>query len=112
MSITDKALNDLAELVGYEVCRREVGSQYFELLSPRRIFDGMFYKKDRAFMHLLWVALDLGLSPEEVKAAVTWEPNITQLEDGSRVYSDVSHDSSVDAMVSRVWYRPEPPKGD
>ena len=108
MSITQKALEQLAELVGYTVKRTEPGSQYFVLDSPSGTFQDTTHTRDRAFMHLLWVVLTLGITTKQVREAVTWEPDVTLLKDGERVYSDVSPDASVDAMVSRFWKRPGP----
>jgi len=106
MSITQRALEDLADLVKFAVRRVAPGSQYFILESACNTFGGMEYGRDRAFMHLLWVARDQGHSVETVKGAVRWGPEIMKLADGSHIYADVSHDASVDAMVARYWKRP------
>lgn len=108
MSITQKALEDLADLVGFTVKRVEPRSQFFELQSECDTFKGCEYGRARSFMHLLWVAWGQGLTPEQVRAHVTWEPEITRLACGTRVYADVSIDASVDALVARYWKKPPP----
>ena len=111
MSITIRAVDQLAEAVGYAAERTAPGSQYLTLtnLNPleRQPFEGQQYQIDRAFMHLLAVARwERKLTPDEIRGAVAWTPSTYRDRDGTLRYSDASADSSVDAAVARVWNIP------
>jgi len=112
MSITQHALEQLAELLGYTVERDKAGSQYFKLLSPCDTFENMLYSRDRAFMHLLITAKYRFITADTIRQRLTWHPSITSLADGRRVYADASDDASVDAAISRVWRKPPPEEDD
>lgn len=72
------AMERLAEHLGIELVSS--GGGRYEIILPNGHLRGMLYRKHRTFSRLVLYALEIGMSPKEIREAVNWKtPSPTEL---------------------------------